>query len=623
MPVSIESMNLRDTAWAVLCLVCGGGGAPATVGTCRGEDAKAAAWTDAVRHADEHARRLDELRNGEHRREQGHALGWSQAQADAMLWADRSHLHFDGRSYYRKDMTDPRAGRGRTVARARVEGLIGAGFLRMSPVDGQGVELTRDGHDARRAWIAAQCDPAPREAESAHPRPLLFGEEETRRDADRAATLARFKAEEAEIAARTARLRPETPAVDPDTCDHAHAWLYLSADPVTGRLGHHLSCACGQNREAYVGTSPAMDTGTATRPRGIREADTSVTAAHADRYGYQIAGPWTVLDEHTKRSPVTPSDAEPAWTVVDDPNRRSAHRPLAELEADRCDRMAARAETLPIEGPGIIGPGTHITYRDGHGPGMRSQHGTSGTVVRIGRRSVTWQPYAAGRTLRAPLESMRVRVPRASVTVAATGPAVHWHRWSLSDHLAYARRRPGAEQPAAPQRPAREPVGQLSLWPAAQDPNRRCAAASGAEPARPVVVIPCSGAKGDRPAPAGDLYRGSLHRMCRKAADTLTATGGTTVVLSARHGLLPLDQVIAPYDVRMGEPATVTAEQLREQAVRLGLDQAPLVTVLAGRDYTAAARQIWPHAAAPLDGSRGIGQMRHRLARITAHGAWI
>ncbi|MFZ4266581.1 DUF6884 domain-containing protein [Streptomyces arboris] len=133
----------------------------------------------------------------------------------------------------------------------------------------------------------------------------------------------------------------------------------------------------------------------------------------------------------------------------------------------------------------------------------------------------------------------------------------------------------------------------------------------------PLVVIPCASRKLTVPAPAGDLYQGSYHRACRQTADALTATGGTTVILSGLHGLLPLDRITAPYEMRMGDHGSVTPEQLRDQAQELGLADAPTVVVLAGAQYVTAARQVWPHASAPLTG-RGIGRQLQRLVELRA-----
>ncbi|WP_228994709.1 DUF6884 domain-containing protein [Streptomyces sp. DH8] len=138
-------------------------------------------------------------------------------------------------------------------------------------------------------------------------------------------------------------------------------------------------------------------------------------------------------------------------------------------------------------------------------------------------------------------------------------------------------------------------------------------------PARParIVVIPCSGAKRDVPAPAGELYLGSYHRACRATADALTRDRGLTLVLSARYGLVPLDQVLEPYEMTFSDRGAVNDLTLQAQARRLGIDTVHDVTVLAGSAYVAAARTVWPHAVAPLAGL-GIGKQLQRLRDLRA-----
>ncbi|MFF3353367.1 DUF6884 domain-containing protein [Streptomyces sp. NPDC002917] len=144
-------------------------------------------------------------------------------------------------------------------------------------------------------------------------------------------------------------------------------------------------------------------------------------------------------------------------------------------------------------------------------------------------------------------------------------------------------------------------------------------AAQFAEPMpQPIVIIPCGAAKLDHAAPAAELYTGSYHRACRRAADTLTANGGTILILSALHGLVPLDRILAPYDMRMGAAGSVTPDLLRKQARELGVDRATNVTIIAGLSYTAPALAVWPHAATPLAGLPGMGHHLRALAAIAA-----
>ncbi|MFJ9580842.1 DUF6884 domain-containing protein [Streptomyces sp. NPDC101191] len=138
--------------------------------------------------------------------------------------------------------------------------------------------------------------------------------------------------------------------------------------------------------------------------------------------------------------------------------------------------------------------------------------------------------------------------------------------------------------------------------------------------ARPrVIIVSCGGRKSSsqKPVPAGERYTGSYHLALRRAADALTHSGrtGRVLILSALHGLLELQDAIAPYDMRMGDEGSVSGERLRQQAVDLGILDAD-VTVLGPRAYVEASRTVWPELTAPLAGARGIGDQLARLADI-------
>lgn len=135
-----------------------------------------------------------------------------------------------------------------------------------------------------------------------------------------------------------------------------------------------------------------------------------------------------------------------------------------------------------------------------------------------------------------------------------------------------------------------------------------------AQAAQRVVIVPCGARKLDRPAPAAQLYTGPLFRSAYAAA---ARTGDRILILSALHGLVDPLEVLTPYNVRLGDPESITPGELAAQAARMGVTRAD-VTVLGGRDYVELARTVWPSADAPLAGSRGIGDMRGRLARMAA-----
>ncbi|MGN9821883.1 DUF6884 domain-containing protein [Streptomyces sp. SD11] len=143
-----------------------------------------------------------------------------------------------------------------------------------------------------------------------------------------------------------------------------------------------------------------------------------------------------------------------------------------------------------------------------------------------------------------------------------------------------------------------------------------------------VVIVACGGRKAvyadgvrkGQPvigARAGDLYVGSYHRAMRRAADALAQGGrsGRVLILSAKYGLVELSQHLLNYDLKAGAPGTVDGATLRRQAHELGISGAA-VTVLGGRAYVQLAGEVWNDVAAPLAGTRGIGEQLARLAAI-------
>lgn len=74
-------------------------------------------------------------------------------------------------------------------------------------------------------------------------------------------------------------------------------------------------------------------------------------------------------------------------------------------------------------------------------------------------------------------------------------------------------------------------------------------------------VISCGSAKLDRPAPAHRLYTGTYF-----AAQLAWARARFPVdrirILSAKHGLVGLGERLEPYDLKMGQPGSVTADRI-------------------------------------------------------------
>ncbi len=141
----------------------------------------------------------------------------------------------------------------------------------------------------------------------------------------------------------------------------------------------------------------------------------------------------------------------------------------------------------------------------------------------------------------------------------------------------------------------------------------------------PFVVIPCGGEKLDVPAIAVELYVGSYFRAVLRAARALT-TDDRIRILSARYGLVALDEGLDPYDLRIDAPGAVDADFVARQILaepalsKLAFDTRRIV-VLAGQAYASVAVEALDLAGVgipvelPFEGARGIGD---HLARAKA-----
>ena len=131
-----------------------------------------------------------------------------------------------------------------------------------------------------------------------------------------------------------------------------------------------------------------------------------------------------------------------------------------------------------------------------------------------------------------------------------------------------------------------------------------------------IVLLACVATKLPKPAPAGKLYNSPLFKGSLGYANSLNPDD--IVILSAKHYVLPLDKVIAPYDKTLLD---MPSEEVREWAVqvlkiladRYDLDNDEFV-ILAGDKYRKYITPELAHWSTPLKGKR-IGQQLHFYAQ--------
>lgn len=137
----------------------------------------------------------------------------------------------------------------------------------------------------------------------------------------------------------------------------------------------------------------------------------------------------------------------------------------------------------------------------------------------------------------------------------------------------------------------------------------------------PIVVVPCGAQKLDEPAPAGQLYTSQHFQLVLRAARRLAAEqSGRVLILSALHGLVDPADVLAPYDVKMGDPDSIEPAELARQLRRI---RPTTITTLLPRAYAQAL-----DVAAELAGAGdlvdlyaeapGIGYQRGVASRIVS-----
>ena len=129
-----------------------------------------------------------------------------------------------------------------------------------------------------------------------------------------------------------------------------------------------------------------------------------------------------------------------------------------------------------------------------------------------------------------------------------------------------------------------------------------------------VVLVSCTSKKLDRKAKAEDLYISPL--FCYQLAYARTLEPDAIYILSAKHGLIGLTDIVEPYDLTLNEMTSAEVKQWAEMVLRQLRAEANLETdhfvLLAGANYR---RYLVPHMASydvPLEGL-GIGKQLQQL----------
>ncbi len=127
-----------------------------------------------------------------------------------------------------------------------------------------------------------------------------------------------------------------------------------------------------------------------------------------------------------------------------------------------------------------------------------------------------------------------------------------------------------------------------------------------------IGLISCSAQKLGHAAEARELYSSTMFRLSLAHAERHCAE---VYVLSALHGLVELDTVLAPYNQRLGDKADREAWGRRVLTELKHRHKPGPVEVLAGRSYSDAL--VWPAGWSTSEPLRGM-KLGARLSWLSA-----
>jgi hypothetical protein len=133
-----------------------------------------------------------------------------------------------------------------------------------------------------------------------------------------------------------------------------------------------------------------------------------------------------------------------------------------------------------------------------------------------------------------------------------------------------------------------------------------------------LAIIPCGARKRQGTHVARELYVGPYFRAALRWAET--GRFDRVLILSAKHGLVDLDDQVESYDLTFGDEGAVTADVVRQQSyLRLAKHCSP-VQCVGGAAYRDMVRQVWPRATSPVDGCTSMGAHLRVLTNLAKGG---
>jgi len=130
---------------------------------------------------------------------------------------------------------------------------------------------------------------------------------------------------------------------------------------------------------------------------------------------------------------------------------------------------------------------------------------------------------------------------------------------------------------------------------------------------RILVVLGCSKEKAEQRLPVKNLYQGTLFKLGLEYANSI---GADVRVMSALHGIVGLDDVLDPYNLKMSRERTKIFKHERPKfAFELGrlYEHYDRIIIIAGRLYRDVFEHFMPDKIENFMCSEGIGATLKKL----------
>ena len=119
-----------------------------------------------------------------------------------------------------------------------------------------------------------------------------------------------------------------------------------------------------------------------------------------------------------------------------------------------------------------------------------------------------------------------------------------------------------------------------------------------------IVIIPCGQKKRNYSCKAKDMYIGAYFKTCLQYARKF-CKDDAIYILSAKYGLLSLQDIISPYEKKLGNIGCISVLEVKEQAIsRKIIDEECII--LGGKLYRNYCKAIWRKYKIPMDGLKDM-----------------